>query len=66
MHLIISYFLRSITTFKSFYFLRSIGMLNTLNLFRSYTTELSKSPDIYTTQNISDYPLTKCTSYGIS
>ena len=49
------FFLRSITTFKSFYILCSIGTLNTLNFLRSNTMQISKSPDIYTTQNISDY-----------
>ena len=48
-------FLRSITTLNSFYFLRSIGTLNTLNFLRSNTTQLSKSPDIYTTQNVYEY-----------
>ena len=51
---ILSYlFLRSITKLKSFYLLRSIGTLNTLNFLRSNTTQLSKSPNINTTQNIS-------------
>ena len=49
------FFLRSITTLNSFYFLRSIGTLNTLNFLRSNTTQLSKSPDIYTTQNVYEY-----------
>ena len=49
------FFLRSITTLNSFYFLRSIGTLNTLNFLRSNTTQLSKSPDIYTTQNAYEY-----------
>ena len=32
-----------------------VGTLNTLNFLRNNTTQLSKSPDIYTIQNVSDY-----------
>ena len=36
-------------------FLRSIGTLNTLNFLHSNTMQLSKSPNIYTTQYVSVY-----------
>ena len=44
---------------RVFYFLRSIGTLKTLIFLRSNTKQLSKSPDIYTSQNVSDYATVK-------